>query len=134
MAALRTEEFQVNMGPHHPSTHGVCRLLLTLDGEKIVEVEPYIGYLHRSIEKICENRTYPMCIPILDRFEYVTAMSSNYVFSLAAERLAEIEVPERAAPQKRPIRCRGRSCFPGSRARSHDPRRRISRAVAAGRC
>ncbi|KAA3631006.1 MAG: NADH-quinone oxidoreductase subunit D [Calditrichaeota bacterium] len=96
MAELRTEEFQVNMGPHHPSTHGVCRLLLTLDGEKIIKVEPYIGYLHRAIEKICENRTYPMCIPILDRFEYVTAMSCNYVFSLAAERLAEIEVPERA--------------------------------------
>ncbi len=96
MAELRTEEFQVNMGPHHPSTHGVCRLLLTMDGEKVIKVVPYIGYLHRSIEKICENRTYPMCIPILDRFEYVTAMSCNYVFSLAAERLAQIEVPERA--------------------------------------
>ena len=96
MAALRTEEFNVNMGPHHPSTHGVCRLLLTIDGEKVVKVVPYIGYLHRSIEKICENRTYAMCIPVLDRFEYVTAMSCNYVFSLAAERLAGIEVPERA--------------------------------------
>jgi len=96
MAELRTEEFQVNMGPHHPSTHGVCRLLLTMDGEKVVDVVPYVGYLHRSLEKICENRTYPMCIPILDRFEYVTSMSCNYVFSLAAEKLAEIEVPERA--------------------------------------
>ncbi len=93
---LRTEEFQVNMGPHHPSTHGVCRLLLTMDGEKVVKVEPFIGYLHRSIEKICENRTYHQCIPILDRFEYVTAMSCNYVFALSAERLAQIEVPERA--------------------------------------
>ena len=96
MTSLRTEEFEVNMGPHHPSTHGVCRLLLTLDGEKVVKVTPFIGYLHRAIEKICENRTYAMCIPILDRFEYVTAMSCNYVFSLAAERLADIEVPERA--------------------------------------
>jgi NADH-quinone oxidoreductase subunit D len=96
MSELRTEEFVVNMGPHHPSTHGVCRLLLTMDGERVVNIEPYIGYLHRSIEKICENRTYPQCIPILDRFEYVTAMSCNYVFALAAERLAGIEVPERA--------------------------------------
>lgn len=93
---LRTEEFIVNMGPHHPSTHGVCRLVLTLDGEKVMKIEPVIGYLHRSLEKICENRTYAQCIPILDRFEYVTAMSCNYVFSLAAEKLAEIEVPERA--------------------------------------
>ncbi|HVP06707.1 MAG TPA: NADH-quinone oxidoreductase subunit D [Candidatus Acidoferrum sp.] len=96
MTQLRTEEFVVNMGPHHPSTHGVCRLLLTMDGERVIKIEPYIGYLHRAIEKICENRTYPQCIPILDRFEYVTAMSCNYVFALAAERLAKIEVPERA--------------------------------------
>ena len=96
MTQLRTEEFVVNMGPHHPSTHGVCRLLLTMDGERVIKIEPYIGYLHRAMEKICENRTYPQCIPILDRFEYVTAMSCNYVFALAAERLAKIEVPERA--------------------------------------
>ena len=96
MAELRTQLYDINMGPHHPSTHGVCRLLLTMDGEKVVKVIPHIGYLHRSIEKICENRTYPMCIPVLDRFEYVTAMSCNYVFALAAERLGEVEVPERA--------------------------------------
>ena len=96
MSGLRTEEFVVNMGPHHPSTHGVCRLILTMDGEKITKVVPVIGYLHRAIEKICENRTYAQCVPILDRFEYVTSMSTNLVFSLAAERLAEIEVPERA--------------------------------------
>lgn len=93
---LKTEEFVVNMGPHHPSTHGVCRLMLTMDGERIVKVEPVIGYLHRAIEKICENRTYQQCIPILDRFEYVTSMSCNMVFALAAERLAGIEVPQRA--------------------------------------
>jgi NADH-quinone oxidoreductase subunit D len=96
MSGIRTEEFLVNMGPHHPSTHGVCRLILRMDGEIVKGVEPVVGYLHRSIEKICENRTYAQCIPILDRFEYVTAMSCNYVFALAAERLAEIEVPERA--------------------------------------
>lgn len=96
MTDMRTQEFDINMGPHHPSTHGVCRLLLTMDGEKIVKVVPYIGYLHRALEKICENRTYAMCIPVLDRFEYVTAMSCNYVFSLAAERLSGIEAPIRA--------------------------------------
>ncbi len=96
MGELKTDEFVVNMGPHHPSTHGVCRLVLTMSGEKVVKIEPVIGYLHRALEKICENRTYAMCIPIMDRFEYVTAMSCNQVFSMAAERLAEIEVPERA--------------------------------------
>jgi len=96
MGELRTEEYQMNMGPHHPSTHGVCRLLLTMDGEKVVAVQPHIGYLHRAIEKVCENRTYAQCIPILDRFEYVTAMSCNLVFSLAAEKLAQVEVPLRA--------------------------------------
>ncbi|MDH4156842.1 MAG: NADH-quinone oxidoreductase subunit D [candidate division Zixibacteria bacterium] len=96
MSELRTEEFIVNMGPHHPSTHGVCRLMLTMDGEKVVNIVPVIGYLHRSMEKMCENRTYAQCIPLSDRFEYVTAMSCNQVFSMAAERLAGIEVPERA--------------------------------------
>nr|MBN2278631.1 NADH-quinone oxidoreductase subunit D [candidate division Zixibacteria bacterium] len=96
MGELRTEEFQINMGPQHPSTHGVCRFLLTMDGEVIVDVEPIIGYLHRALEKICENRTYAQCIPVMDRFEYCTSMSCNQVFSLAAEKLGEVEVPERA--------------------------------------
>lgn len=93
---LRTEEMVVNMGPQHPSTHGVCRLILTIDGEVIIDCVPVIGYLHRAIEKICENRTYAQCIPLMDRFEYVTAMSCNWVFALAAEKLSDIEVPERA--------------------------------------
>jgi len=96
MGELKTQEFIVNMGPHHPSTHGVCRLMLTLDGEKVVKIVPFIGYLHRAIEKICENRTYAQCIPLFDRFEYVTSMSCNYIFAAAAEKLAAIEVPERA--------------------------------------
>lgn len=96
MSKLKTQEFMVNMGPHHPSTHGVCRLMLTLDGEKVVKIVPVIGYLHRAIEKICENRTYAQCIPLLDRFEYVTSMSCEYVFADAVEKLAAIEVPERA--------------------------------------
>lgn len=95
-AASYTEEFEVNMGPQHPSTHGVLRLALRMDGEIIRDAVPHIGYLHRAIEKICENRTYAQCIPILDRFEYVTAMASEEVFCLATERIAGIEVPERA--------------------------------------
>jgi len=96
MTELRTEDFVINMGPHHPSTHGVCRFVLTLDGEVIIKAEPVIGYLHRALEKICENRTYAQCIPVLDRFEYCTSMSCNEVFALATERLSGIEVPERA--------------------------------------
>jgi NADH-quinone oxidoreductase subunit D len=94
--ALRTEEMVINMGPHHPSTHGVCRLLLTLDGEVICDCVPVIGYLHRAIEKMCENRTYAQCIPLMDRFEYVTAMSPDWAFVAAVERLTDLEIPERA--------------------------------------
>ena len=93
---LRTEEMVMNMGPQHPSTHGVCRLILTIDGEVIKDCVPVIGYLHRAIEKICENRTYAQCIPMLDRFEYVTSMSCNWAFALAAEKLTDLEIPERA--------------------------------------
>ncbi len=93
---LRTQEFQINMGPHHPSTHGVCRFILTMDGEVIIKAEPVVGYLHRALEKICENRTYAQCIPVMDRFEYCTSMSCNEIFALAVEKLAGIEVPERA--------------------------------------
>lgn len=96
MPELRTEEFQINMGPHHPSTHGVCRFILTMDGEVVIKAEPVIGYLHRALEKICENRTYAQCIPVLDRFEYCTSMSCNQVFALATEKLTGFEVPERA--------------------------------------
>lgn len=84
------------MGPQHPSTHGVLRLLLKMDGEIIRSADPHIGYLHRAIEKICENRMYAQCLPFMDRVEYVTAMSVEEVFCLATERIAGIEVPERA--------------------------------------
>ncbi len=96
VSELRTEEFQVNMGPHHPATHGVIRMILTMDGEKVVHIDPVIGYLHRAIEKICENRTYPQCLPLMDRFEYVTSMATNHMFALAVEKLAAMEIPERA--------------------------------------
>lgn len=93
---LRTEEFQVNMGPQHPSTHGVCRLLLTMDGEVIVKVEPYIGYLHRAIEKIVENRVYNQITPFMDRVEYVSSMMCDWVYALCVEKIGEIEVSPRA--------------------------------------
>ncbi|NIP42019.1 MAG: NADH-quinone oxidoreductase subunit D [candidate division Zixibacteria bacterium] len=93
---LHTEEFLVNMGPQHPSTHGVCRLQLTMDGEVIVKVEPYIGYLHRAIEKICENRVYNQITPFMDRFEYVSSMLADWVYALCMERIGQIEVSPRA--------------------------------------
>ncbi len=92
---LHTEELLLNMGPHHPSTHGVCRLVLRLDGEVITGCEPVVGYLHRAIEKICENRTYAQIIPLMDRFEYVTAMMADWGFCLATEKLTDLEIPER---------------------------------------
>lgn len=95
-SGFATEEFMVNMGPQHPSTHGVCRLLLTMDGEVVKDCQPHVGYLHRAIEKISENRTYAQIIPLTDRFEYLTSMACNWVFSLGVERIAQIEVPERA--------------------------------------
>jgi len=95
--ALRTEELLLNMGPQHPSTHGVLRLVVTLDGENIVDVLPDIGYLHSSVEKMMEYRTYLQNIALVDRgMDYLTAMANEEVWVLAVERLGKIEVPERA--------------------------------------
>ncbi len=93
---FRTEEFEVNMGPQHPSTHGVLRMVLKLDGERVVSCKPIVGYLHRSIEKIAENRTFTQFIPVTDRLDYCTSMTSNYVYVLAVEKLADLNVPPRA--------------------------------------
>jgi NADH-quinone oxidoreductase subunit D len=93
---LTTEEFYVNMGPQHPSTHGVLKLVLKMDGEQVVEAMPEIGFLHRALEKIAENRTYHQYIPYTDRLDYVTSMTSNFVYVLAVEKLAGIRVPPRA--------------------------------------
>ncbi len=94
----RMEEMYVNMGPQHPSTHGVLRLLLKLDGEVVLECTPYIGYLHRCHEKIGENRTYTQIIPYTDRLDYLASMYNNWGYVLAVERLfgGDIKVPERA--------------------------------------
>ncbi|MBX5490469.1 MAG: NADH-quinone oxidoreductase subunit D [Chloroflexi bacterium] len=86
----------VNMGPQHPSTHGVFRLILTLDGETVVAAQPVMGYLHRSVEKLAETRTYLQNVIFTDRLDYVASMSTNLPYALALEKLAGIEVPERA--------------------------------------
>ena len=94
---LRTEELMLNMGPQHPSTHGVLRLVVTLDGENIVEVQPDIGYLHSSVEKMMEYRTYLQNVALTDRgMDYLTAMANEEGYLLAVERLGNIEVPPRA--------------------------------------
>ncbi len=95
-SGLRTEEMLINMGPQHPSTHGVLRLLLRTDGEMVVEAVPHIGYLHRCAEKIGENVQPYQFIPKTDRMDYLAAMNNNHVFSLAVEKLLGVEVPGRA--------------------------------------
>jgi len=94
--ALKTEPFVLNIGPQHPSTHGVFRMRATLDGEVIVDLEPVFGYLHRGIEKLAEERTYTGFIPLTDRLDYLSSMSNNLAYCLTVEKLAGIEVPERA--------------------------------------
>ncbi|MBA7472290.1 MAG: NADH-quinone oxidoreductase subunit D [Dehalococcoidia bacterium] len=94
--AVRTEPFVLNMGPVHPSTHGVFRMRVTLDGEVVVDIEPIFGYLHRGIEKLAEQRTYTGIIPLTDRLDYISSMSNNLAYCLAVEKLAGIKVPERA--------------------------------------
>jgi len=89
-------DLMINMGPQHPSTHGVFRLVLWIDGERIVKSEPHIGYLHRGSEKICESEHYNQVITLFDRLDYVGNLNNELAFCLAAEKIMEIEVPERA--------------------------------------
>lgn len=93
---IKTEPFCLNIGPAHPSTHGVFRLKATLDGEVIIGLEPIFGYLHRGIEKLAEQRTYNGIIPLTDRLDYLASMSNNLAHCQAVEKLAGIKVPERA--------------------------------------
>jgi NADH-quinone oxidoreductase subunit C/D len=92
----RKEELLLNMGPQHPSTHGVLRVVLMLDGERVVKATPDLGYLHRGVEKLAEGLTYMQMIPHTDRLDYVCAMSNNYAYVRAVEKLLEITVPIRA--------------------------------------
>jgi len=94
--ALRTQTLSVNLGPQHPSTHGVFRAVIQLDGERVVDIEPVIGYLHRGIEKLAEGRTYVQNIPLTDRLDYVTSMSNNWAYVRAIEKLMGIVPTERA--------------------------------------
>ena len=96
VTGLDADQVIINMGPQHPSTHGVLRLILTLEGEVIAAVDPDIGYLHRGMEKIAENRTYAQYLPYTDRFDYLSSLNNNLAYCLAVEQLAGIEVPERA--------------------------------------
>jgi NADH-quinone oxidoreductase subunit D len=89
------KEIELNMGPQHPSTHGVLRLKVAVDNEVVLRVEPVIGYLHRGMEKLWENSTYRQILPLTDRLDYLAAVSNNLAYVLAVEKLMELEVPKR---------------------------------------
>lgn len=92
---LIDEEYFINMGPQHPSTHGVLRLLINLHGEIVNDVKPYCGYIHRGIEKMCERNTYPQIIHLTDRLDYLSAHQNNEAVCMLVENALEIEIPER---------------------------------------
>ncbi len=92
---VETERMRINMGPQHPSTHGVLRLEVELDGEIVTEVVPHIGYLHRCFEKTCEKMTYPQVIPYIDRMDYIASMNNELPYVMGMEKLLGIKVPER---------------------------------------
>lgn len=94
---IKTEPFILNIGPQHPSTHGVFRVKATVDGERVIDAEMVMGYLHRSMEKLAEERTYTQNIPFTDRTDYLSSMSNNLGYCLAVERLAGIDVPARGS-------------------------------------
>lgn len=91
-----TRELIVNMGPQHPATHGVLRLVLDVDGERIIKCTPYVGYLHRGIEKLSEDLTYIQALPLTDRLDYLASAANNIGYCVAIEKLMGIEVPPRA--------------------------------------
>ncbi len=93
---LRTEEMMLNMGPQHPSTHGVLKVVLDLEGERIVKATPVLGFLHRGVEKLAEDGTYHQFIPHTDRLDYVCAMYNNFAYVRAVEKLMDLKVPPRA--------------------------------------
>lgn len=93
---LKTDRVTVNLGPQHPSTHGVFRMVVTLDGETIVDLKPVMGYLHRNHEQIGERNTFNMNMPYTDRLDYLSSMSNNLGYAITIEKLFDITVPERA--------------------------------------
>ncbi len=96
---MATEEMLINMGPQHPSTHGVLRVVLRTDGEMVLEAIPHIGYLHRCAEKLGENLQPFQYIPKTDRMDYLAAMNNNHAYSLAVEKLAGLQVPPNETKQ-----------------------------------
>ncbi|SPQ18582.1 2e4447a0-b5c8-43b1-a8d4-24c2e4a6b8fb [Thermothielavioides terrestris] len=92
----KVRHYTVNFGPQHPAAHGVLRLILELNGEEIVRADPHVGLLHRGTEKLCEYKTYLQALPYFDRLDYVSMMTNEQCFSLAVEKLLNIEIPERA--------------------------------------
>ena len=95
MGVVQGDQMVLNIGPQHPSTHGVLRLQVRTDGEIVSEIKPYIGYLHRCFEKHCENVTYEQVIPFTDRCDYIASMNNNFGYVVTMEELMEIKVPER---------------------------------------
>src|SRR6202453_681526 len=94
--AEQSELMEISMGPQHPSTHGVFRMDVRLDGERVVRLKPVFGYLHRNHEKIAEAASYLAAIPYTDRLDYLCSMTNNWGYALAVEKLAGLAVPERA--------------------------------------
>jgi NADH-quinone oxidoreductase subunit D len=92
---FETEKMSLSMGPSHPSTHGVLRIQMELDGEIVTKAEPVVGYLHRGDEKIAENMTYNQFVPYTDRLDYLAPLANNVAYAIAVERLAKLEVPPR---------------------------------------
>ncbi|KAG9438626.1 hypothetical protein H6P81_021431 [Aristolochia fimbriata] len=97
VSATRKDLMIVNMGPHHPSMHGVLRLILTLDGEDVIDCEPILGYLHRGMEKIAENRTIIQYLPYVTRWDYLATMFTEAITVNGPEQLGNIQVPKRAS-------------------------------------
>jgi NADH-quinone oxidoreductase subunit D len=95
-APEKAEEFVINVGPQHPSTHGVLHLQITLDGEQILNIEPHLGYIHRGIEKMCESLGYKQSIFLTSRMDYLSAHMNNQACSLLVEKALQMEIPERA--------------------------------------
>ena len=91
----KRENYSLNFGPQHPAAHGVLRLVLELDGEVVERADPHIGLLHRGTEKLIENKTYIQALPYFDRLDYVSPMCQEHAYSLAVEKLLDIQVPIR---------------------------------------
>ena len=134
---LDSPEMVLNMGPQHPSTHGVLRIILRLDGETVIDLDCDIGYLHRGMEKIAENRLYPMIAPYWDRLDYIAAVSNGLLWVETVEQMMGLDVPPRAhGPVQAPGQHQRRVVHDDRPARGHDdidqaqPRRGLPRDSA----